>query len=150
MLRTFKTKLIFKGSRASISLPFDPNAVWGKKDRHHVAGTINECNFRGAISVEDDDYFLSIGPAWLRDANLDREATLTVTLSPEGPQQDNMAQDVTTALTAEPEARAFFDSLPTFYRKNFMRWIESAKRPETRAARIVEMMTLLRARKRQR
>lgn len=46
---------------------------------------------------------------------------------------------------AEPEAKAFFDSLATFYRKNYIRWIESAKRPETRGARIAEMVTLLKA-----
>ncbi len=47
------------------------------------------------------------------------------------------------ALATNTVAKAFFDGLPTFYRKNYIRWIESAKRPETRAKRIVEMMALL-------
>ena len=44
----------------------------------------------------------------------------------------------------------FFESLPTFYRKNFMRWIDSAKRPETRAKHIAEVIETLKAHKRER
>jgi uncharacterized protein YdeI (YjbR/CyaY-like superfamily) len=73
-----------------------------------------------------------------------------VELSPEGPQQENLAQDITTALTSDAEAQMFFDGLATFYRKGYITWIEGAKQPETRAKRIAEMMTLLKARKKQR
>jgi hypothetical protein len=147
--QTFHTKFAITGKRTFIALPFDPNKTWGEKERHHVTGTINGIPIRGPLVAEGDDYVLTIGPAWLRDAKLDRDAVLTVTLSPEGPQQDNMAQDVTAALASDVDARAFFESLPTFYRKNYIRWIESAKRPETRATRIAEMLTLLKARKRE-
>jgi uncharacterized protein YdeI (YjbR/CyaY-like superfamily) len=61
-----------------------------------------------------------------------------------------MADDVVAALDAEPAARRYFDSLATFYRKNFMRWIDSAKRPETRARRIAETVAALKAGKRER
>ena len=51
---------------------------------------------------------------------------------------------------SEPEARAFFESLATFYRNGYVRWIEGAKRPETRSARIAEMLGLLRGGQKQR
>jgi uncharacterized protein YdeI (YjbR/CyaY-like superfamily) len=73
-----------------------------------------------------------------------------VVLLPEGPQSGALAPDITTALQAEPAAGKFFDSLPTFYRKNYMRWIDSAKRAETRATRIREMVQLLKEGKRER
>jgi ATPase subunit of ABC transporter with duplicated ATPase domains len=41
-------------------------------------------------------------------------------------------------------------SLATFYRNGYIRWIESARRPETRQARITEMIGLLKAGKKQR
>jgi uncharacterized protein YdeI (YjbR/CyaY-like superfamily) len=56
---------------------------------------------------------------------------------------------VSSALEAEPQARTFFESLATFYRNTYIKWIESAKRPETRAARIKEMIELLKAGKKQ-
>jgi uncharacterized protein YdeI (YjbR/CyaY-like superfamily) len=71
-------------------------------------------------------------------------------LSPEGPQADTLAPDILAALENEPEARAFFESLATFYRNGYLRWIEGAKRPETRSARIAEMLSLLKASKKQR
>ena len=53
---------------------------------------------------------------------------MTVTLTPEGPQVDDLPPDISGALIAEPAAQTFFESLPTFYRKNYLRWIEEAKR----------------------
>jgi len=43
-----------------------------------------------------------------------------------------------------------WDSLATFYRKGYTRWVEEAKRPETRTKRLAEMVELLKAGKRQR
>jgi uncharacterized protein YdeI (YjbR/CyaY-like superfamily) len=67
----------------------------------------------------------------------------------EGPQAETLSSDIALALKAEPNAQAFFESLATFYRNNYIRWIESAKRPETRARRIGEMIDLLKEGKKQ-
>jgi uncharacterized protein YdeI (YjbR/CyaY-like superfamily) len=72
-----------------------------------------------------------------------------VVLSPEGPQSESLSADVAAALDAEPQAKAFFESLTTFYRNTYIKWIESTKRPETRTARVNEMIKLLRAGKKQ-
>ncbi|MCL4504858.1 MAG: YdeI/OmpD-associated family protein [Chloroflexi bacterium] len=74
---------------------------------------------------------------------------MIVRCSPEGPQQTTLAEDIAAALAAEPEARAFFDSPAAFYRRTYLKWIEGAIRPETRAARIAEMAALLKACKKQ-
>jgi len=69
-----------------------------------------------------------------------------VTLMPEGPQSNALAADIAAALEAEPEAARFFDGLATFYRKNYLRWIDATRRsPETRAQRIVEVVELMKA-----
>jgi uncharacterized protein YdeI (YjbR/CyaY-like superfamily) len=58
---------------------------------------------------------------------------------------------VTAALEAEPEAGVFFDSLAQFYRRAYLRCIDGTKRrPEARAERITEMVTLLKAGKKER
>jgi hypothetical protein len=147
--QTFKTTIAKSGSRTYIAIPFNPNDAWGVKQRHHVRGTINGCMIRGSLGSDGESYFIPLGAAWRRDNGLEAGAEVEVVLFPEGPQTDNVAPDVAGALTAEPQAQDFFDSLPTFYRNNFMRWIESAKRPATRAARISEMIELLKAGKRE-
>jgi hypothetical protein len=145
----FKTIIEKSGTRTFITVPFDPNDVWGSKQRHHVAGTINDCAVRGPLDSDGIIFFLPLGAAWRRDNNLDAGAAVDVVLAVEGPQVDLLEPDVAAALEAEPQAKAFFEALPTFYRKNYMRWIDSAKRPETRAARIETMLSLLKAGKRE-
>lgn len=51
------------------------------------------------------------------------------------------------ALQAVPEAWAFFETLSASNRRHFVLWIDTAKRPETRARRIREAIELLTARR---
>src|SRR5215216_7665161 len=137
------------GTRTFIVLPFHPNEVWGVKRRHYITGTVNGHGVRGSLGSDGQESFLPLGTAWRRDRGLEAGDTVNVTLSPEGPQAESLASDVADALEAKPQAKAFFESLATFYRNTYIKWIESAKRPETRAARIKEMIELLKAGKKQ-
>ena len=103
------------------------------------------------VSLGSDgmQYFILLGGAWRRDSDLGAGATVDVELSPEGPQTETIAEDIPAALSQEPEARAFFEALTTFFRINFIRWIEDTKQPAIRAARIIEMIGLLKASKKQ-
>ena len=145
----FKSKIASSGSRAYIAIPFTPNDVWGAKERHYITGTVNGCKVRGRLESNATGYFLAVGPVWRRDNKLEVGDQVEVDISPEGPQGERLSPDIAAALDSDPNAKAFFESLPTFYRKNYVRWIESAKRPETRANRISEMMKLLKAGKRE-
>ena len=98
---------------------------------------------RGSLGSDGTIYFLPLGAAWRRGCGLEAGAEVEVVLSPEGPQSESLSPDVMSALDAEPQAKAFFESLATFYRNTYIKWIESAKRPETRSERIHEMVKLL-------
>lgn len=130
-------------------LPFNPNDVWGVKQRHHITGSVNGCDVRGSLGSDGEKYFILLGAAWRRDCGIDDGTTVDVVLSPEGPQSENLSPDVILALNAEPQAKAFFESLATFYRNTFIKWIARAKKRETRVARINEMIQLLKAGKKQ-
>jgi hypothetical protein len=146
----FKTIVAKAGSRTAIVIPFNPNEVWGVKQRHHITGSINGCAVRGSLGSDGTQYFLPLGAAWRRDNRVEAGAEVEVLLAPEGPQTDALAADILAALESDAAARAFFESLATFYRNGYVRWVESAKRPETRRARIAEMLSLLKAGKKQR
>ena len=147
--QTFKTVVSKSGSRVFIPIPFNPNDVWGVKQRHHVTGTVSGHGVRGSLGSDGKQYFLPLGAAWRRDCGIDPGDNVDVVLSPEGPQSAALSADVVAALDAAPQARAFFESLATFYRNTYIKWIESAKKPETRNARIQEMIELLKAGKKQ-
>lgn len=62
---------------------------------------------------------------------------------------DVTPDDIASALQSDAEAWAFFSGLAPSYRKQYVHWIDSAKRPETRARRIREAIAkLLRGEKR--
>jgi hypothetical protein len=136
---------------ALIPVPFDPDTVWGRKDRHLVGGTVNGVRVRGAVAAAPDGYALTLGPAWLRDCGMAPGDRVTVEITPEGPQRADLPDDVAAALEASPRAGAFFDSLAQFYRRAYLRWIDATKRrPDQRPIRIAEMIRLLETGQKQR
>lgn len=98
-----------------IAIPFNPNEVWGVKQRHHITGSINGCAVRGSLGSDGSQYVLPLGAAWRRDSGVEVGVEVEVELTPEGPRADTLAPDIVAALATEPEARAFFESLATFY-----------------------------------
>lgn len=148
--KEFTAAVVVDGARGYIPLPFDPNEEWGAKEKHYVTGAIGEYGARSVLEERACGYVIPLGPAWLRDRRLENGKTVNVTLMPEGPQVGTLPPDIASALNSDPEARAFFESLATFYRRNFIRDIENARRPETRQKRIAVMMEMLKAKQRQR
>lgn len=61
-----------------------------------------------------------------------------------GPREVLVPDDLRAALAQSPEALAYFDGLAYSHRKEWVRWIEDAKRPETRSDRITKAVTRLR------
>lgn len=137
--------------RAFIALPFAPDDVWGTKVEHHVAGTVGGCGVRAVVEPFGDAWGIRLGPAWLRDRDVSVGDHVTVTLSPEGVQREDLPEDFRAALDARPEAGQFFDSMAQFYRNAYVRWIEATKRrPDVRAERIGEVVDLLAAKVKER
>ena len=150
--RSYSTVVSTSGDkRVMVPVPFDPDLVWGVKPAHRVHGTVNGMNVRASVEVLSEGFGIVLGPAWRRDCGVAPGDVVDVVLAPEGPQRDDLADDVRAALAAEPEAGAFFDGLAQFYRHAFLRWIDATKRrPEERARRIAEMIDLLRRGEKQR
>jgi hypothetical protein len=123
-------------------MPFDPDVIWGAKDRHYVAGWLDGNPLRGKLTIEGGVFYLKLGPAWNCGRHEDGKR-VTARITPEGPQLSTIASDLAEALRREPAAARFFESLATFYREGWVRWIENAKRPGTRAKRIDEALAAL-------
>ena len=134
----------------TVGIPFDPSGPWGELDAYHVDGTVGGQRFRGVVTRDDGGWSLHLGPSWCRRPGFGPGDEVAVVMTPEGPRSSSMGADVETAFAAEPAAARFFDSLPTFYRNNFARWVEGAKRPETRARRVAEVIALAKEGKRER
>jgi hypothetical protein len=129
---------------AIVTLPFSPDALWGKKPRHRVSGTVDGQKIRAIIAGGESVLILT--RMWRRDCGVTVGKRATIELWPEGPQQADLGEDFLCALKKAPKALAFFDDLAQFYRKGYVRWIDATKRkPQERARRIKEVVKLLNA-----
>lgn len=61
------------------------------------------------------------------------------------PREVVVPPDLAEVLAHEPDARTFFESLAYSHRKEWVRWIEDAKRAATRSSRIAAAVEALRA-----
>ncbi len=140
-----------KRGRVMVPVPFDPDAVWGVKPDHRVHGTVNGMAVRTSVESLGDGFGIVLGAAWRRDCGIGPGDNVEVVLAPEGPQRDDLAEDIRAALAAAPEAGAYFDGLAQFYRRAFLRWIDATtRRPDERARRNAEVVDLLRRGEKQR
>ena len=132
-----------RGGGIRIRLPVDPATAWGDRDQWYVHGTIEGRRFRGSFEDVGGETVLDLGPSWCRDPEVGPGHDVTVIARLEGPQLETIDPAFADALRAEPAARRTFESLASFYRKDFADWVGSAKKAETREPRIAESVTLL-------
>jgi hypothetical protein len=129
---------------AVVTVPFDPDELWGAKAVHHVAGTVNGCRVRVTLAPGDGGWAFTLNPSRMRGIGIAVGSEAAVELTPEGPQRGDLADDLAAALAATPAAGAFFDTLAQFYRRAYLRYIDATtRRPDLRAARIAEVVGLL-------
>jgi uncharacterized protein YdeI (YjbR/CyaY-like superfamily) len=56
-----------------------------------------------------------------------------------------MPEELAKALKGAPKAQAFFETLPPSARREYVEWVSTAKREETRARRLEEAVSMLSA-----
>ncbi|WP_228437839.1 YdeI/OmpD-associated family protein [Chryseobacterium sp. 7] len=54
-----------------------------------------------------------------------------------------MADDIVFVFNENPQAKDLFDKMSYTHRKEYIRWIEEAKKPETRENRKIKMIQMI-------
>ena len=113
-----------------------------------VEGTINGHPFRAALVPNTSgSHWLRVNKAMLKGAGAD--AGDTVRLAILGPEPEpTVPTDLWVALSTSHEAKTLWDDLTSMGRRDWVRWIESAKQPETRARRVTRTVKQLSSGKR--
>jgi hypothetical protein len=117
-------------------------ALFGGK-RVPVRGTVNGTPFRTTIAVYGGHYYLGFRKEIRAAAGIADGDELTIELERDDePRSVDVPPDLAAALGSEE--RAFFDSLAFTHRREYVEWIEGAKREQTRQTRIAKAAELLR------
>jgi len=141
----FKAIIQDEGSGgAYVVVPFDVEAAFGKK-RVRVTATIDGEIYRGTlVGMGGPDHILvvlkeireKIGKTFGDEVKIEVEEDTR-------PREVIVPQDLKTALQNNPEVAKFYSQLAYTYRKEYVQWIEGAKREETRKRRLEKTIELL-------
>lgn len=143
----FSTTVELSGKTATgLPVPDDVVEALGRGRRPPVRVTIGPYTFHTAIGVMGGRYLIPLNAQHRDAAGIRAGDEVTVDLhADDQPQETAVPADLATALSGDPEAGHFFGSLTTSQRREWIRWIEDAKRAATRQTRIAAALDALHA-----
>lgn len=109
----------------------------GTKKSFRVKGLLDDYPIRqiSLVPMGEGDYILAVNAAMRKGIGKRQGASVKVQLE-EDEVEYQMNTDFMICLQEEPQALAFFNTLPPSHQRYFSKWIDSAKTEETRAKRI--------------
>ncbi len=128
-----------------VVVPFSVHEVFGTKGRVPVQATLDGYPYQGSITPLGDGHHALHVLKQIRKA-VDKTIgdTVRVTLSRDVVERKmDTPTDLAAQLATNPQAAAYFAKLAYTHQREFVRWLEGAKKPETRAHRLAQTIELL-------
>jgi hypothetical protein len=142
----FTALLSPRGAAAAVVLDHEQVALVGEgAKRFPVVATVNGYTWRTTITRMGGEFLLGLNRAVRQEAGVEAGDTVEVALELDtAPREVELPEALIRALARDPDARAAFDRLSFTHRKEYARWIDEARRDETRQRRVVEALKRLR------
>jgi len=137
------------GGGAFVEVPFDVEKAFGAK-KPKVKTMIEDVPYRGILTRMGTDFHMLIILKSIREQigkTFGDEVKVTVELDTE-PRVLEVPKDFLKELKKDKEAKAFFEKLSYTHRREYVLWIEEAKKEETRTRRILKAIEMLKQGKR--
>jgi len=148
---TFRAKIEDPGGGgAFVTVPFDVENTFGKK-RVKVNATIDGEPYRGSLVRMGTPYHMLLVLKEIRQKigkTFGDEVEVTLEEDSQ-PRQVQVPPDLQQALDSESTAQAFFAGLAYSHQREYVQYIEEAKRAETRQKRISKTIEMLKQGKRE-
>jgi hypothetical protein len=125
-------------SWAFLVLPKDASAKLPSRGMTSVEGTINGHPFKSTLSPDGErSHWLKLTGKLREAAGAEVGDVVALEIASTGTEPEpKVPADFRKALAAAPQARALWSEITPIARKDWIHWITSAKRAETRARRI--------------
>jgi hypothetical protein len=132
------------GGGAFVSVPFDVEQAFGKK-RVKVLATIEGIPYRGSlVRMGTECHILPVLKEIRQQTGKDFGDEIEVVVEEDtAPRQVELPPDMQQALEASPQAQAFYHQLAYTHQREYVRWINEAKRDATRQDRIAKTIEML-------
>ena len=132
-----------RGGGAFVALPFSAAEVFGTRGQLRVKGTIDGHTFQSSIApMGGGSHVLGLHKATREAIGKSVGDRVSLVLEPDTAERTVVVpDDFRKALERDRKAQRIFDGFAYTHRKEYVQWIESAKRPETRLRRIAEAVS---------
>jgi Bacteriocin-protection, YdeI or OmpD-Associated/Domain of unknown function (DUF1905) len=140
MKTTFKNKLLGMGNNTGIEVPEANINELGAGKKPAVKVNVNGYEYSSTVAVMGGKYLIAFNAAHRKASGLKASDDIAVTLELEtAPRAIEPPSDLAQALE-RAGTRGAFDALAPSKRKEFVRQLEDAKTPETRARRLSKIL----------
>ena len=142
---SFDTTVTATGNNTGIVVPGDLIDDLGAGSRPALVVNVNGYEYRNTVGVMGGKHMISISAAIRKETGLKGGDPVHVTLTlADTPREVNVPDDFAAALSADPDAGAFFAALPNSLQRYHVDNITEAKTAETRQRRIEKAVSLFR------
>jgi hypothetical protein len=143
---TFRTRVLLGGKTATgLQVPDDVVDGLGAGRRPAVKVTIGGYTYRTTVAARGGIFLVPLSAENRAAAGVAAgdEVDVDIDLDTE-PRDVSVPDDLAAAFKEDSQAREAFERMAFTHRNEYVRWIESAKRPETRQRRVADAVTALR------
>ena len=128
-----------------VVVPFVVAEVYGTRGRVPVQATFDGYPYQGSLTpLGDGHHALHVLKQIRKAVGKTIGDTVRVTLARDVAERKMEAPaDLAEQLAANPLAAAYFAKLAYTHQREFVRWLEGAKKPETRAHRLAQTVEML-------
>ncbi|RCW44364.1 YdeI/OmpD-associated family protein [Paenibacillus prosopidis] len=126
------------GAWTYITVPFDVEQHFGSKSRVMVKGTFNGIAYKGTLMPHGNgEHYMVVNKSLREAAQVTAGSMASVTMERDAEARTVLVpEDLVQELTANPEAEAIFNQFSYSCQKEYVDWIDTAKKAETRQSRI--------------
>lgn len=135
---------------AFVEFPFSTEELFNKKGQVKIKATFDQkVEYRGSLAkMKSDCHILGLTQEVRKQLGKNFGDEVFVSLIEDKEERTvEIAEDVALVFNENPEAKKLFEAMSYTHRKEYIRWIEEAKKPETRENRKIRMIEMILNRK---
>ncbi|MCW1963637.1 YdeI/OmpD-associated family protein [Chryseobacterium viscerum] len=131
---------------AFVEFPFSTEELFHKKGQVKIKAVFDDkVEYRGSLAkMKSDCHILGLTQEIRKQLGKTFGDKVSVSLTEDKEERVvEIAEDVVSVFNENPEAKALFDKMSYTHKKEYIRWIEEAKKQETRENRKIKMIQMI-------
>jgi len=131
---------------AFVEFPFSTEELFNKKGQVKIKALFDgNVEYRGSLAkMKSDCHILGLTQEIRKQLGKTFGDEVSVSLTEDKEERVvEVAEDIVSVFNENPEAKTLFDKMSYTHKKEYIRWIEEAKKPETRENRKIKMIQMI-------